>query len=240
MSSTRQAGQATVETAVLLSLMLTLSLLALQLLWIFWQQHTLQVATSYAVRSGAIANGSHSAMSKTLVSLLSSTQMPELAADEQPDLALAMQAYATEWINFQRLGELRIIRPSKATQKAFAKRRVGYLNRHGGRFQSRFRPAKGLQEWREISVDHARARYTAATDKPAWLAARQLEIEVVICMPLRLPVAATLLAAANNWWRKPAANHFCRARQMLSSDPLWPLSHRLSGPMLSGFYTLGS
>lgn len=236
----RQAGQATVETALLLSLMLVISLLALQLLWIFWQQHTLQLATSYALRSGAIANGNHNDMSTTLVSLLSSTQMPKLAADEQPGLALAMRAYASEWVNFQRFGEVRILRPGKATQREFSEPRVGIQNRSAEGFQPGLSHTKRLRKWTEISVDHARARYAAATDKPAWLAARQLEIEVVLCMPLQLPVAATLLAAVHNWWTEHPANHFCRVRQGLSSDPLWPLSHRLSGPMLSGFHTSGS
>lgn len=228
-----QQGQTTVETSLLLSLLVTISLLAVQLIWIFWQQHTLQVATSYALRTGAVANGNHAAMEATLVSLLSSTQMPKLASQQQPDLSLALTAYAAERLNFMRFGELRIRRPNAATQTSYAELRSGYRGKTFGR-------GRRLQQWSEISVDHAQARYAAAPDKAAWLAARQLEIEVFSCLPLRIPVAATVLAAVKQWWRQHPASHFCHARQVLSNYPLWPLSHRLSGPMLSGFYTSAS
>lgn len=233
MSVGSQQGQATVETSLLLSLLVTICLLAVQLIWIFWQQHTLQVATSYALRTGAVANGNKAAMEATLVSLLSSTQMPKLAAQQQPDLSLALTAYAAERLKFMRLGELRIRRPNKTTQTTFAELRSGY------RATGLARP-RHLQQWSEISVDHAQARYAAAPDKAAWLAARQLEIEVFSCLPLQIPVAATLLAAVSQWWNQHPASHFCHTRQVLSSYPLWPLSHRLSGPMLSGFYASAS
>jgi len=231
-------GQASVETLILLPLILFIGLAVWQLLWLAWQAHTLQVASSYAARAGAIANGSKGKMEATLVSYLSSTDLSLLTSEQRPNLMRASQQQLLQRVAFKRLGRLTIITPTRLQQQDYQQDRVRYQSSLGGVLRA--------QRWQEIPVDHAAARLAKIAPKgddkvQAWLAARQLTIDVVWCVPLKVPIAGKTIAALATWFDQNAAQlaatRTCALRQSFSQAPLWPLQHRLSTPMLSGFHT---
>lgn len=228
-------GQASVETLLLLPLLVFICLSVWQLLWLAWQAHTLQVASSYAARAGAIAHGDKGKMEATLVSYLTSTAMPIRAPDQKPDVLLATRLQLRQQLQFKQFGRLSIVSPSRAQQRKYQQPRLSYQGALGGGLWTR--------RWREIPVDHAQVRVStlAAPAVTDWLAARQLTIDVVWCVPLRVPFAGAVIAELATWFGQTAeqlaATRTCALRQALSTAPLWPLQHRVTTPMLSGFYT---
>ncbi len=197
-------------------------LMLLQLLWIAFAHATVQTATNYSARAGALNHGSPALMEKTFVAGMASlvpqwfTQLPPKTTERwQAQLA----ATARQWAHFQWAGKLQLHRPTAAVFREHAELRYDLVSQ---------------QQVRELAVDHATLRLAAASDPEQWQTDRMLEIEIWWCMPLRVPLAAAVLVALKNV-RASAAQQFCQSRQMLTGQPMWALEHRVTQPLLSGY-----
>jgi hypothetical protein len=220
-----QVGASAVEATLLLPLALWLGLAALQLLWIFWAQQTLHNTGHYVLRSGQIGHAQESAMQNTLATGMSSVELQWYAEplddDHRQQRASAIRAAAKSMLHARLASQVIVHSPTDAEQARYREQRFSL-------------PA---HEWiDEIAIDHAQARTSTLTPEATqlWLAARQLDIEIWWCLPLRVPLVAPAL---QSWWQlvDNPAQRFCRMREPLVGYPLWPLVTRRKGPMLSGF-----
>lgn len=204
-----QRGQTVIETAIILPLVLLVSLLVMQLLWITWQQYTLWTASSYVLRTAALQSLNPDAMRNTLAAAMTAVQ-PQLAEpsdSEQIPYAQLAVALAKSQLWARWAARIEVLQPT-----------AQQLQAQGG----------------AILVDHNALRYQASDDSASYLAARTIELEIWWCMPLRVPMAAEALALL----RRPLANpvqRFCLQRQSFSEAPLWGLRYRLTGPLLSPY-----
>src|SRR5690606_16866940 len=70
-----------------------------------------------------------------------------------------------------------------------------------------------LQQWvQEIAIDHVAARLHETQDADAWLAARQLQLEIWWCFPLEVPWVSGVLQQSRRWRNHPA-QQFCQLRE---------------------------
>ncbi len=217
-------GQVTVEAALMLPLFIWVVLALLQLIWIFWVQHTLAIAAQYAVRTGMVQHGAVAPMTRTLATAMVSVQPQWLQATDaeavQQELRqLAVQETAKQWLYAQVAARIQVLNPT-ATM-----------------FQEQAQTTYDLREQRwvqEISIDHTPLRLAESVNPAAWVRARELEIEVWWCLPLEIPLVAEALQAARNLWRHPA-QRFCAVRETVVGKPLWALRANAAGPMQSGY-----
>ena len=221
-AASRHDGQALVESLIVMPVLLLTVLLLLQLVWIAFAHATVQTATNYSARAGAVNHGSRTAMERTFVAGMASlvpqwfAQLPPATAERwQTQLA----ATARQWAHFQWAGKLQLHRPTAAVFREQAEHRYDLV---------------AQQQVQELAIDHASLRLAAASDPEQWQADRMLEIEIWWCMPLRIPLAAVVLVTLKNF-RASAAQQFCQSRQMLTGQPMWALEHRVTQPLLSGY-----
>lgn len=221
-------GQATTELALALPVLFLVVFGGIQLCWIFWQQQHLNMVGSHVLREGTIEHGQKSLMERTLVKFMAGLKAPESDLVSQAErVTQAVAHYARQRLHFQLAGRLTILQPTSVSINAEQ--------------EQRFDPTSG-KTWQEIPVDHATARLAESDQPEQWLAARQLEVEIIWCMPLQIPLASQMIqAAGQSWWavaqsgRDKAAWRFCQLRQAFFEHPLWPLYWRGSGTMLSGY-----
>ncbi|WP_369743676.1 TadE/TadG family type IV pilus assembly protein [Pseudidiomarina sp. PP-1MA] len=230
---TKQTGQSMLEALLALPIILVVLLGLVQLIWIFWTMHTLQTGSHYVLRSGVLQHGSLDKMKDTLATVMATTQMQyfdapasdsEGAAPEFDDNDLRY-ATLTETLKMRGYLELaariQIHNPTAAMQRQLSERRWDTRN----------------SRWvQEIAIDHAQVRLAEARDAEAWLAARQLQIEIWWCMPLEVPIVGSMIAATAQWFRSDS-QAFCRLRGMALDKPMWALKVMAEGPMLTGFRT---
>ena len=219
----RVHGASTVEALIILPLVIWIALAALQLLWIFWAQHTLHNTGHYVLRAGQVAGGSTTSMTNVLATGMAATELQWFATDPDDNYQRQAALQATTKMLLHAHVAAQITRHSPTTEQTqhYAERRFS-LPQH-----------KWVQE---IAVDHALGRTAALTveAQQQWLAARQLDIEIWWCLPLQVPMVAPALQSWRQWV-DDAAQRFCRSRELVLGKPLWPLVTRRKGPMLSGF-----
>lgn len=204
---TRQAGQALIETAIMLPLVVLASLLMLQLLWIGWVQYNLFTASSYVLRTAALQSVNADAMRTTLAATMAAVQ-PHITTDKSSsNYPAVLRAVGKNLLWAQWASRIAVLQPTAA----------------------QLHDEDGL-----IAVDHANLRYQASNDGAKFLAARTIELEIWWCMPLQVPLAAEALAALRQPLANPV-QRFCQLRQGLSEAPLWGLRYRLQGPLLSPY-----
>lgn len=218
-----ECGTALVETLLILPLITWLILASIQLLWLFWAQHTLYNTSHYVLRAGQLQHGDNTKMTNVLASGMASTHLQWHTENSKPnDDELREHAWVAtlKSMTHARLAaKIDVHSPNAAAIKTFLKPRYDLR----------------LQQWvNELAIDHAAERMNQSDDKQAWLAARQLEIEIWWCFPLEVPFVAGALQS----WRQlfgSESHRFCRLRESIIGKPLWPLITRRKGPMLSGF-----
>ncbi|WP_258240096.1 TadE/TadG family type IV pilus assembly protein [Pseudidiomarina homiensis] len=220
--TTKQKGQALVESLIVFPILLVTTLLVTQLLWIALAHATVQTATNYSARAGTINHGQRAVMERTFIVGMASL-VPQWFTSLPPSTTERWQAQlaatARQWARFQWAGKLQILRPTAQVLQEHAEQRYDLAS----------------EQWvNELAVDHASLRLAEAADAKQWQAARTLEIEVWWCLRLQVPLAAALLAALKNA-NASAAQQFCHSRQMLSGQPLWALEHKVAYPLLSGY-----
>ncbi|MBY6063489.1 TadE/TadG family type IV pilus assembly protein [Pseudidiomarina sediminum] len=213
-----QRGQALVESAVVMPVLILMVLLAVQLIWLVFAQSTFRGAVSYALRAGALHHGDERIMARTLVVGMASLQPVTLASltPEREELWQAqLQSSLQQWLHFQWAGKLTTLAPTEQVLAAQAETRYDLE----------------LAQWvHELAVDHPALRFNATTQQQR----PQLAIEVWWCLPLEVPLAAQVLVALRSWLQSPA-QRFCKLREEVVGRPLWALEQRLEGPLLSGY-----
>lgn len=222
---TLQRGQAMVESLLVFPLLLISLLLIVQLIWLALAQASVEVATHYSVRAGALNHGSQEAITKTLIAGMASL-IPQRFEQLPPSRAQQWQAQfaatAKQWAHFQWAGKLQIHRPTATVIQEQAEHRYDLRT---GRMVD------------ELAVDHAAVRLAAAPDPAQWQADRTLDIEVWWCLPLRVPLASVLLSKLKNA-RASAAQQFCQTRQKITGQVLWALEYRATHRLESGYRTV--
>jgi hypothetical protein len=207
---TRQHGQALIETAIMLPLVLLASLLMLQLLWLSWVQYNLATASSYVLRTAALQSLNADAMRSTLASAMAAVQ-PQLdsnADSHDSNYPQLLRAVAASQLRSYWAAHIEVLQPS-----------AEQLRDEGG----------------VVAVDHNALRYRASADRTRYVAARTIELEIWWCMPLQVPWAAEAMAALRRALANPV-QRFCQQRQVWSDAPLWGLRYRLQGPLLSNYH----
>jgi hypothetical protein len=205
----RPHGQALIETAIILPLVVLASLLLVQLLWMSWVNYNLWTASSYVLRTAALHSLDSDSMRTTLAATMAAVQ-PQLSMEtnsasssyRQVLLALGKSQLRSQWAS-----RIEVLQPSREQ-----------LRDQGG----------------VIAVDHNGLRFHASNDQAGYVAARTIELEIWWCMPLQVPLAAEALAALRQALAHPV-QRFCQQRQSLSKAPLWGLRYRLQGPLLSTY-----
>lgn len=220
-----QRGAVSVEALIILPVITWLIIASLQLVWIFWAQHTLHQTSHYVLRAGQIQHGSKSKMLNVLATGMASTKLQWHDKDSTTELESLREhvwkATLETLIHAKLAAKIIVHSPDDAAFKNYSERR----------FDLR------LDNWvTEVSIDHAIERAKNSDDPAAWLDARQLDIEIWWCLPLEIPFVASAL---QNWHQlmNSEAQRFCRLRETIIGKPLWPLITRRKGPMLSGFRT---
>lgn len=205
----RQKAQAITEFLVVWPVLLLAVCLVLQLIIIWWAQQTLDTATQYAVRTGAVNHGYRSNMVTTLVSVMAGLK-PQPMNMSKP--VAALQAVAQQRQHFALYGRLQRQSPTDEQLRQFSQRRWDNQQQ---------------QYVREIAVDHYQARLLKNTD-PAWQEARRLTITTQWCWSLRIPLAAELLGLIAKQQGQCLVGNY-------RGVPQWPLNSQASHEMLSGF-----
>lgn len=219
----RVNGASTIEALIILPLVIWIALAGLQLLWIFWAQHTLHNTGHYVLRAGQVAGGSITNMTNVLATGMAATAPQWFAtdSDDSHQRQAALQATTKMLLHARVAAQITRHSPTQTQAQQFAERRFSLPQ----------------QQWvQEIAVDHAlgRTAILTADEQQQWLAARQLDIEIWWCLPLQVPMVAPALQSWRQWV-DDAAQRFCRSRELVLGQPLWPLVTRRKGPMLSGF-----
>lgn len=215
-----------VETMLALPLVVIFVCLWIQVLWLFWASQTLAVASSYALRAGALGQGAKAPIERTLAAGMAIIEPTALGRvnrqqDRQPTLTDYQQAHlltaATQQLHFKWAGRLQIHHASPQQFRQFGVQRK----------------VAGELHW-VMPNDHlpARAQQIEAAQQTEWLAAQQLGLEVWWCFPLRIPLAATLFNQVARLSSSPA-QQFCNRRGQVAGTHLWALSQHVQGPMLS-------
>lgn len=220
----KQQGQVMTESLVVLPILALAVLLLAQLIWIALAHATVQTATNYSARAGTLNHGLRSVMEKTFIAGMASL-VPQWFAQLPPATTERWQAQlkatARQWAHFQWAGKLQVHQPTQQTLQEHGEWRYDLVTK---------------QQVHELAVDHAVVRMAAAVDPQKWQTQRMLEIEIWWCLPLRVPMAAKVLATLKNA-RASAAQKFCQMREMLGGQPLWALEHKVAYPMLTGYRT---
>ncbi|WP_417659663.1 TadE/TadG family type IV pilus assembly protein [Pseudidiomarina sp.] len=219
-----QRGVATIEAMLLTPLIFWMLLAALQLIWLFWAQHLLHNTSHYVLRAGQLQHGDLSAMRNVLATGMASTQLQWNVDQEDESEAAnlregAWRATVATLLHARLASTIQLHSPTVKAQEQFNEQRYDLRK----------------QQWvTEIAIDHALARTANMDVTDNWLAARQLDIEIWWCMPLQVPLVAPVLQTWRQLFDSPA-QRFCRLREALVGEPMWPLISRRTGPMLSGF-----
>lgn len=216
------AGQALIETLLVLPVLVLSVLLILQLFWLGLAQATVQTAVNYSTRAGTIHHGDRTVMERTFIAGVASL-VPQWFAELPPGQGAIWQAKTTaaaqQWAHFRWAGKLQIHSPTAET-----------LQREG---ELRY-DLKTATLVHELAVDHANLRSRASGAAQQWQAERMLDVEVWWCLPLEIPLAGQLLGELKSYLGTPA-QRFCQQRQLLSGQPYWALAHRVAYPLLSGY-----
>lgn len=205
----RQQAQALTEFIIIWPVLLLALCMVLQLFLLWWAQQTLDTASQYAVRAGAINHGQQAKMEMTLSAVMAGIK-PQLGQDSP--VAAAAEAIARQRLHFAVYGKLERLTPTKEHIETFSRRRwdpdsSGFVN--------------------EIAVDHYRARQDKNSD-PEWAAARRLKITTEWCFDLQIPFAAEFLGLiARERGQCLIGNS--------ASRPQWRLTSAAEHELLSGF-----
>lgn len=216
-------GAVLVEAMIILPLVAWLIIACIQLLWLFWAQHTLYNTSHYVLRAGQIQHGNMVKMTSVLASGMTSTRIQwddsEATLSEDTLRENTMAATVNSLVHAKLASKIIVHSPNEAAVQKFNEQRYDLKNKR----------------WvAEIAIDHATERAIQSEDRQAWLAARQLDIEIWWCLPLEIPFVAGALQS----WRQlveSESQRFCRIREAIIGKPLWPLTARRKGPMMSGF-----
>ncbi|MGM0524961.1 MAG: TadE/TadG family type IV pilus assembly protein [Pseudomonadota bacterium] len=208
-NSARQQAQALTEFIIIWPVLLLALCMVLQLFLLWWAQQTLDTASQYAVRAGAINHGQQAKMEMTLSAVMAGTK-PQLGQDSP--VAAAAEAIARQRLHFAIYGKLERLTPTRAHIEKFSQRRWdpdsgGYVN--------------------EIAVDHYHARLEKNSD-PEWVEARRLKISTEWCFDLQIPLAAEFLGLIARERGQCLIGN-------LASRPQWPLTNAAEHELLSGF-----
>lgn len=216
-------GAALVEAILVLPLVAWLITACIQILWVFWAQHTLYNTSHYVLRAGQIQHGNIVKMTSVLASGMASTQIQwddsEATLSEDVLRENAMEATVNSLVHAKLASKIIVHSPNEAAVQKYKEQRYDLKTKR----------------WvDEIAIDHATERANKSDDRQAWLAARQLDIEIWWCLPLEIPFVA---GALQNWRQlfESESQRFCRMRETIIGKPLWPLIARRKGPMMSGF-----
>lgn len=222
-SNRYQYGAVLVEALVILPLLTWLIIASMQVIWIFWAQHTMHHTSHYVLRAGQLQHGNVNKMLNALATGMASTQLQwyDEGSPSGPEHLRehAWTATLEAVIHAKLAAKIIIHSPDHIAVQDYSEHR----------FDLR------LDKWiDEISIDHANERLKKSNDPVKWLAARQLDIEIWWCFPLDVPFVA---GALQSWQQlmNSEAQRFCRLREDILGKPLWPLTTRRKGPMLSGF-----
>jgi len=222
----RVLGASTVEAMILLPLVIWLALAGVQLVWLFWAQQTLHNTGHYVLRAGQLQHGSKTSMQNVLATGMASIapqryEAPVTPEDKSAVAAAARLATTLALVHSRMAAKITVHHPRSTEHENYREHRYD------------LRTEQWLQE---IPVDQALARVAelATEQQIAWLNARQLDIEIWWCFPLVVPLVAPVLQTGWQWLESPA-QRFCRSRELLVGQPLWPLVTRRKGPMQSGF-----
>lgn len=206
-----QRGQSLVEAVVVLPIMLLFALLLAQVLYLWWAQQTLFVASQYAARVGAINHGKKRPMRVTLAATMASLTPKDKDIESWQNILKSVAAQQLHGLQFS---EIDIVQPTEAMVNQFKERR--YSNES--------------QNWiEEIPVDHYWARRQSAENEEAYVSATTLKIEVTWCIELKIPIADKVLAAL-----APKVSR-CQLAQQITGSPFWPLTATAEHRMLSGY-----
>lgn len=216
-------GAVLVEAIIILPLVAWLIIACIQLLWLFWAQHTLYNTSHYVLRAGQIQHGNMLKMTSVLASGMASTQIQwddsEANLSEETLRENTMAATVNSLVHAKLASKIIVHSPTAVAIQKFNEQRYDLK----------------MKRWvDEIAIDHAAERVIQSNDKQAWLTARQLDIEIWWCLPLEIPFVAVALQS----WRQlfeSESQRFCRMRETIIGKPLWPLIARRKGPMMSGF-----
>ncbi|OZB06403.1 MAG: hypothetical protein B7X54_02340 [Idiomarina sp. 34-48-12] len=216
-------GAVLVEALFIMPLVMWLIIASIQLLWLFWAQHTLYNTSHYVLRAGQLQHGNVTKMTNVLASGMASTQLQWHESETLPtDEMLRENTWAStlkSLVHARLASKISIHSPTADAIQNFSEQRYDLK----------------AQKWvQEIAIDHAKERASQSQDAQAWLTARQLDIEIWWCLPLEIPFVAGALQS----WRQvidSEPQRFCRLREGLLGKPLWPLVARRKGPMMSGF-----
>jgi len=205
----RQRAQAITEFIIVWPVLLLALCMVLQLFLVWWAQQTLDTATQYAVRAGAINHGQQAKMEMTLSAVMAGIK-PQLSQDNP--VVAASQAIARQRLHFTAYGKLKRLTPTQVHIDKFS--------------QLRWDPDIG-NFVNEIAVDHYQARLAKNAD-PEWAAARRLKITTEWCFDLQIPFAAEFLGLiARDRGQCLIGN--------LASRPQWALTSAAEHELLSGF-----
>lgn len=217
-----ERGAVLLEALFILPLVVWLALAALQIVWLFWAQQMLANTSHYVLRAGQLHHGDVKVMQRVLATGMAGTQLQTTGrAEVSPDTMRqdVWQATAQALLHGQLAARVQVLTPTAQQVQQYRERRYDLRS----------------QQWvTEIPVDHSRVRLAEVRDSEAWLAARQLQLEIWWCLPLEVPWVGRVLQQAQRW-NGQAAHQFCQLREGLIGKPLWPLRVRRQGPMLSGY-----
>ncbi len=207
----RQSGQSLVEAVVVLPFMLLFGLLLAQLLYLWWAQQTLFVATQYAARVGAINHGEKRPMRVILAATMASLVPKDKDIERWQNILKSVAAQQLHGLQF---AEINIKQPTDEMLSRFKERIYD----------------QDVQAWiEEIPVDHYWARRQAADDEDAYVAATTLKIEVTWCLALKVPLAERVL------WELAPPSARCQLANKVTGGYYWPLTATAEHRMLSGY-----
>ncbi len=211
-----------VEAVLILPLVAWLVLAALQLVWIFWAQQLLANTSHYVLRAGQLHHGDMAMMRQVLATGMAATQVNTSGAALNAEESVrehVWRATAQALLHSRLAAQIRILTPTAQQTQTYSERRYDLR----------------LQQWvQEIAIDHVAARLHETQDADAWLAARQLQLEIWWCFPLEVPWVSGVLQQSRRWRNHPA-QQFCQLREAAVGKPLWPLIVQRQGPMQSGY-----
>ncbi|MAD54838.1 MULTISPECIES: TadE/TadG family type IV pilus assembly protein [unclassified Idiomarina] len=207
----QQQGQSLVEAVMVLPLMLLFGLLLAQLLYLWWAQQTLFVASQYAARVGAINHGEKQPMRVILAATMASLVPKDKDIESWQNI---LKSVAAQQLHGLKFANIEVIQP---TDEMFSQ------------FKERYYDSEAQQWIEEIPVDHYWARRRAADDEDAFVAATTLKIKVTWCLELKVPLADRVLAAL-----APSSAR-CQLAQQVTGDSFWPLTATAEHRMLSGY-----
>lgn len=225
LSIVRQAcGQALIEVLLMMPLLLFVVLALIQLIGLSWAQQHLQLATMSAARAGSLAHGQQRVMERTLVGQMALLNSWQRLWSRQTATQWLQRQLALQTLHFQRAAELQRITPDRTQLETFK--------------QWRYAPDQDRWLW-EVPIDQLTARLallqsTDAGTQQRWLAARQLQIQVRWCLPLRVPVVNQLLAKLS-LLSNVSGQSACRLAAESMAVPLMALTASASFAMESGF-----